>query len=263
MTVEPSTTLVHDEILPAPRDLSKLSLDELAALAISEHEACEAAMGEAVRHAIAVGEVLHHVAEREKQSGNYINWVRDNMPFGVRTAAEYRRFFIYRDRLVGVPSLGRGRVVLAGLPPIAKSGIPQVDEETKRAALEMLADGMTQADVAAVVGVSAKTVRCWINPEKAREIHRRDQRRRAAAARALREQEKRKERDRLAKDAGGEAAKAYSAIRKTLAAIDAALTVCDDRTEREHLTSALRAGHKTEDAIVEALKAHRLVEPPT
>lgn len=112
--------------------------------------------------------------------------------------------------------------------------------------------GLSHSQIGSELEVHPRTVRRWLmSPDQKRReeaaiaaAHRR----RRAERKALKEQQEREERDRLARERGGNLGKAYDAVRKLQPIIDAAVA--------EGLSVEARAlAVRLEDEIFKALKS--------
>lgn len=232
-------------------DLSTLTLDELAERANANVRGLEHALARSLDHAVHVGEVLNEV--RRRLGGDWVGWTASNAGLSQVTAVRYMRLAHYKERVLG-SGLGATEawMSLRGLPRSGLKSAPDV-EEIERVRV-LIGAGLTRAEVADVLGCSISTVHRWLHPESADAAQRRSaekrKRQRAeqrAAALALKEKQKREERDRLARERGGNLGKAYDQVRKLQPIIDAAIT--------EGLSVEARAlAVRLEDEIFKALK---------
>lgn len=243
------------------------TLDELAGVANAEHLALKgaedrirAAVSEGVLHAIRAGEALL-AAQDLVPDGEWQRWVDANVRFHYATVSKYQRIAFYRvevERWMADPQ-SKGSAIdawksLRGLPPMrsAKTIEPTVREE-----IAILAGtGLSNREIARVVGVSDVTVRIHTDPEYAKLRQRQARaagRRRKAAKSALDRQEIAAE----IKRKGGSLAVAYEHIRKLALALDAAMVETDEADERAEIREARSKVHLIDDAIVRASKLGR------
>jgi hypothetical protein len=112
------------------------TLPDLAGLINAEHDACIAAAGDAIAHALEVGHLLDE-AKVQVQHGEWAGWVEANCTFGLRQAQNYMRVYRNRHRIEsemrnGVSHLDSFREAIAALadprptldPPAESSWIP-------------------------------------------------------------------------------------------------------------------------------------------
>lgn len=85
-------------MLQAQFVLAEVSLPELAYEINREHQLCSDAMGDAVQHAIRVGELLIE-AKAKCQHGEWLGWVEANCNFTDRTAQRYMRIAWRREEV--------------------------------------------------------------------------------------------------------------------------------------------------------------------
>lgn len=231
-------------------DLSTLTLEELAGRANSEHALVEASLSSALVHAMEVGRVLIVIRHRVGH-GNWREWREANLGFKQAWASVYMRLAYYQDEIVasGATQIEDARKVITGLPPIISMAPPEYegrDVEARRLA----AVGHPPVEIAEMMGIALSTVHCYIDDSyrrRQREYGRRASRRRRAEAKALKEQQAREDRDRIARERGGNLGKAYDQVRKLMPTIDAAVS--------EGLPVEVRALLvRVEDEIFKALK---------
>lgn len=237
-------------------------LDQLEEIARTEHKACVSNLQTAVQHAIRAGEALLDAKELV-EPGTWMEWVETKAGMNFRTAATYMRFATYRDQIpAAAETMTAARSNLVGLPPLRDFSLsigdfvkhpPEVREEAKA----LLDSGMSLRETARKVGVHRQTLARWFNPESAETFakHQREAARRRRAARtALLEKEKREQRERAARTAGGALSEAYSRLRLHIEALDRAVAEADDPSVRATLRAALGHAYKAEDKICEALR---------
>lgn len=232
------------------------SLDQLQEGVREEH--C-ASLGAAIR----AGEMLLEARKRVPKGG-WKEWC-EGAGVAPMTAHSYMRVAVHRDTVAGEPSINAAVRVLRerglGLAEHCLVGGPVGAEEWRKGeALALEEEGLTQAEVAEVLGVSKHTLWAWKNPELARE--KRDRRARSAKARrhavaALAKQRQQEERAAAAKKTGGGIAQAYSLTRRLLQQLDYAIGQHEGGGRREvaaELRVALTEAHRVEDALGRALR---------
>lgn len=257
-----------DVAIPDPRDLSTLTLDQLAQAAADEYRQAENHMLGVLHHFVRFGEVLL-AARPQVPEGEWMRWCEGvanaaGRTYEYKTAAAAMRLAHYRNHLPAEAwqpwKDSSGRLMnaspkhalsyLKGLPIINRKGVSGHPEETRMEARRLRTAGLSYDDIAEMVGASSHAVRMWCEPAVAKRYaaqRRTVSARQRAAARALREKEKRLDRDRLAKITGGELADAYSLIRRALAALDK-----DGRAP-----DAILHLQKAEDTVQEAMRTAR------
>jgi len=101
----------------------------------------------------------------------------------------------------------------------------------------------------------------WCDPEykkKTRATYAAKRRRDAAALRALKDQERRAERDALASTTSPDLSKSYALVRKLALALDAASNSSSTQQSTDvHLRTAVTRCFHCEDAITQAMKSER------
>jgi predicted transcriptional regulator len=244
-----------------PVDLTGMSLDGLAEFARSEHRRALGAITVAVEHAIRAGEALIAI-KAEVPSGEWKAWLAENFPSTHSTAVTYMRLAIHQDQVRASEerTITGAHKMLVGVPGISRAAWNARPAEQKAEAKALRDEGMTQRQIADLFGVNVSTVKDWLDPtwkRKRMAAKTAARRRQDAARKALAEKERRQERDRLAKAAVGTAETAYSSARRLASDLDKALADAAP-AQRETLREALALAHKTEDAIVAALKQARV-----
>lgn len=243
-------------------DVRTPTLEHLKRTAQREHELATEAANSALEHAILAGEALD-AAREMLPSGEWEDWVVSNTSISPQTARRYIRIAIYKSHLPTSEPLSptRAWAHLRGLPATAdrnraSRADPEVLDEVDRLAKTEASVG----EIAQAVGLSWDTVKERIDPEyrrRRKRDQRRQQKRRRAAATALREKEERQERDRLAKQVGGEQFKAYGKLRESITFLDRAIDGCPNPEQRAALREALSHAHRAEDEITKANKIDR------
>lgn len=251
----------------AEEALSCRTDEELAAIAIEEHEHVADALVATIRHAIRAGSALLELRERRGAEG-WPEFCEDELGFSSMHASRYMRLAHYRHAIPVPPppvftdKAGRVRptsvnvlyqTYVKALPPVFTGNGCRITPEQEAEIRRLRTAGLTYQEIAELVDRSLATVHRVLNPTtKRREVERAEARRRQRRAerKALKEKEARAERDLLAASTGGEVAEAYALVRRALAAIDRAPSSAGTR-------AALASLHKAEDAIVEALREGR------
>lgn len=262
------TLVVPDDVTV---DLASMTLDQLAERANAEHassvdevDSARAHLTAGVIHGIQAGEALLVVRLKFGERGSgWKKWCEENLGFHYRTATEYIRMARRKKEILATDQHLNGGTVSAfmdSLPPLPR--LTRTPNEKREQALDLLAAGLTQIEVAAELGVHRETIRVWSQPDYAERTrrknyeHARKRRRREKEARqALAEKEARAERDRLAKSTGGDLSAMYADVRKALAR-----KVLDDAkpNQTDDIKTAIAALHKAEDAIVAAMRSGRV-----
>lgn len=233
-------------------DLSTLTLDELAERANGGHRSVLRALKTTLDIALQVGDLLWEI--RARVGDEWKDWADAHIEFSKSTRSNYMRLSHYRDHIpAGEVEVHRAVRSLRGLPYLGDvgSGSFRHPPETVAYAQHLYSDkGWTKKAIARELDVSDSVVAAWVDPayrEKRAADLKRWQRRRREAARALKEKQEREERDRLARERGGNLGKAYDQVRKLQPVIDAAIA--------EGLTVEARALLvRVEDEIFKALK---------
>lgn len=239
-------------------DLSTLTLEQLVDRVRTEHEQVEGHLSGVLRHAIRAGRALLEIRGRMTEH-EWKQWLASvDLGVGFVTFHRYLRFAYYESVLAGVDervTMTDAVRILRGYPPVrtVTPGKPAGHPPEMKETAEFLSEqGMSQSQIAAELEVGHRTVRRWLmTPDQKR---REDaaiaaaHRRRRAERKALKEQQAREERDRLARERGGNLGKAYDVVRKLQPVIDAAMA--------EGLSVEARAlAVRLEDEIFKALKS--------
>lgn len=229
-------------------DLSTLTLDELAERIGLEHAQVERSVSRALAHAIQVGLLVIEIESRREVRPRD-EWWKEHIPLAMSTVRQYVRLAHNRHMFQDGMSITQATEAVIGLPSRRGPGV-HVHELRVVEARRLLGEGKPINVVAKETGMGWETVKGLADPEyqrKARERARARGRRAAAARKALKEQQQREERDRLARERGGNLGKAYDQVRKLQPVIDAAIA--------EGLTVEARALLvRVEDEIFKALK---------
>jgi predicted transcriptional regulator len=235
------------------------ALSELAQTANAEHRLAEQAGLSMLEHAITAGEALLEARQAWDGPG-WQAWIREELDFAQTTATLYIRFADrgHELRAAGISSINAGRAYLRGLtgPVEGGGGWRAMPEEIKEQARRLVGEGMSNAQVARLLGVSESGVLQWTNPEYAernRERNRRYKRERNARKKEEREREREREIKRAARKAGGAQAKAYAKSESLQDDLGQAHREAVDREAREAWSRAGVYYRKMRDEIVRAL----------
>lgn len=246
------------------------TLAELAGIANTEHAALGANLSSALTHAIRCGEAIHEAHVRVGGAA-WAGWVRENLAMSGSNASRFERLAVYRDLLppeamapwqdasgrTFYPSPSRAMVYLRSLPRLHKNiRDNRTPDVVREEVVRLSAEGLSQARVAELTGVSRSTVKHIVDPAYEKRQRARDAarlKRRAAAERALAEQERLNQRASAARAAGGALAESYSLVRKLAQKADEARLQADPEA-RTALDRALAKIHQAEDLIGDALK---------
>ena len=71
---------------------------------ISRHEAIVSSMRRSIEEAIKIGELLTQVKKKLKH-GQFLPWIEKKLPFAERTAQNYMRLYVYRDKTATLADL--------------------------------------------------------------------------------------------------------------------------------------------------------------
>jgi predicted transcriptional regulator len=222
------------------------TLEQLAATANREHalalEAGTAMMG----HIIAAGEALI-AARRQVPHGQWLSWLVENIDQAPCTVTQHMRLARKKDVVID----SQATTVKGALRLLRGEPQTRVDDPDERAAvLEMREAGHTYDQIAETLGTPRRRVQRWCNPATYQREQQRSKRLTLVAQRA----ERRAERDRQARQAGGDVEKAYTHIRRALQHCDRATSQVQDREARRAVQDTLNRLYDAEDAIVRASK---------
>lgn len=271
-------------VIEGEPDYSSMTLDALAEAAREEHRLyqvegakAEAHQANALGHHIRLGEVL--IAAREKvEEGGWRSWL-DSVALVSRTVATDAMLLAHNKRhlpaellqpwtdaagRITAPGVSRALLYVRsrGLPgPYAPGGVagrrkiaPEVQAEAKR----LVKAGVTQSETAKLLGIGAVTVSRVVDPEVRKRhnanVVRRERQRRAEAA-ALREKQRSEERAARFASADTATQEAWSLVRKTLLAVQAAIN--GSAGDVVHLREAMSHLYKAEDALDASIKEAR------
>lgn len=268
----PTLTINRDDLVPV--DLTAMTLDELgdiaareAALADDESRVALSHLTMGLMHAIRAGEVLLE-AQRRVDPGAWTEWVEARMPGrSSATWTSYMRFATHKQALLGadrplatynahdyLKDAGAAR----RLSPYHHQ-ILETSDERRREAVRLKAAGVSQAEVANLLGVSPSAVSMLLlDPDERKRRVRAANKRKRDRDRDRREQERRAERDALAKSVGGDLSRAYQLTRQLSALLDKCLG--DDqfnREQRDAIREATRGVLRVETGVDKALRLGR------
>lgn len=243
-------------------DLASLSLDELAVSAEASHLQADEKLKAGLLFAYRTGLILMEARGR-LSSSEWMEWVQASSSIPRSTAFLYTRIARNWSQVVevGATSITQARAALTGVAPLYIATDKGQRGQHNRIMTEQYAgeasalsrDGMTNVEVARELGISESSVRRLLDPEVARRdriSNRRAQSRYYKARKALKE----KERLELARRHGGSADKAYSALRRVLLDIDAAIAECTNSEQQAVMRSARFAAQKATDEIWRAVQ---------
>ena len=263
-----SEAIVHEPVL---------SLDELGQQASHEYEQTAINLQDALSHYLRFGEILLTARPLVEPNG-WKKWLKTVGVEHYETAAKAMRlaanrdalpdeaFTVWKDRRGNQlsPSINRALRYVRGLPDSYSKGTKVYDDET-RAEVVRLHDeeGLDFVEIAAMLGVGKTSVRNWCDPESnlknntARTARRRRNR---AAHQALKDQQRRAERDDLASDASKDLSRAYALVRKLALALDVANSSSTRQSTDADLRVAIAGCYKCEDAITQAMRSERAAQ---
>lgn len=234
------------------------TLDELAATANLEHEACEAILEPALRgalsHAITAGEALLS-ARAQIPTGHWREWLRENFRGSYAAAGRYIRITTYRHLIQESNGVKDALEILNGLPAATPmAGVEKrFTDETREQAMRDLDSGATLEEVAAMYGCSLTTVYRWRNPNKNLEHRRRWYARRREQTKALAELERQRKIKAAVRKAGAALSEAYSSAHRMGGVIEQAESEASSSETRTALQSAGEHYRKMLDEIIRAL----------
>lgn len=253
--------------------LETATFDELASTVIGAMDKAGMLAEAVIEQFIRAGGALCEM--RDRMPGQYSVWLKEN-GIDVANAARLQRLYTYRDQLpahVFQPAVTHGRVRDVTRPPTLHRALQSISElpaltfrgskgrppKVPRSEIaSLLAKGLTAREVANRTGVSMRRVIEVKDPDAYKRSRERAQQRekdKRAAAAALAAQQRRSERDALAKANGKELSVAYGEIRKALAALDRAATM--DNAPLRHIRRANEYLSAAESAVVSALREDR------
>lgn len=220
-------------------------LDELAATANREHGLAIGAAMDAVSHAIRAGEAL--LAAREQvPMGDWSDWLAANFIATQQTAQRYCRVARHKGAILEseAPTLEDGLALLRHVEPERRHS-----DATRRRVREVFEAGNSIRATAVIVGISRTAAARILNPEASRRHEIEQGRRREAARKAL----KREQRAKAAKAVGGDIGEAYSLVRRLADTLDGAAAREGDIEARTAIAKALHSLYRVEDQIVRAI----------
>lgn len=212
------------ELVEPEVDLSTLTLDELGAVANAEHAAVGSSIDEAAHHmamsllhAIRAGQALT-LAREMVEEGRWTEWLTNNVDISQSLAMRYVRYAHYEQvlREANVPlNADTALRYLKGLAPVRVATPRRTDPAVIAEAQRLRAGGLSFKAIGELLGLNASTIQSNLTAsEESRRRRAKNSRRHAAARRALAEQERRAERDRLAKTGTENQQEIYRLIRR-------------------------------------------------
>ena len=235
------------------------SLRELADEANREHGLVVETGASMVEHAFKAGLALHE-AERQCPPGQWTDWLRANFAASPATGRLYMRLADHREsiRAAGVDGIGEARAYLTrvGVPERRNGVKTRFPQWMQDEAVRMKRSGMSGAGIARELGVSTGTILRWTDPQQyAREqaAHSEAAKRKRAAARALREQERQQAIKRAVRKAGAATQEAWAMAERMQDVLAQAHRETEDREARRALSEAGVHYRKMRDEIVRAL----------
>ena len=259
---------VHIDIMDR---LDTATMDDLESSLCESMKAGALALSVGLHHFIRAGGILDEVRSR-LPFGEYGEWLT-RVGISKGWARRLTRLHHYRSAIPAdeflprndggrmmPPSVSRALRSIADLPDLPKGPEQRVDERDRAAARDMQKNGLSQREIAPLLGVSQTTVARWLaTPEDTKrrlaKNAEKDRQRKAAAA-ALREKEKRDELARLVKATTGDISTAYAEIRKALVALDRAASGAP-RDEATSIRRAIDYCTAAESAVVKAMRMAR------
>jgi transposase-like protein len=227
----------------------------LAALAAginAEHEQVWRAGRVALEHAVRAGELLLK-AQEIVGSGYWTKWMAANVRVHPTTAYRYIRLGRYSAEVLASDAEGVEEALrsIAGHPWKDRK---RIDEATKEQMVVLATEhGATITEIAEMFGCSESTVWYWVSP-KSRAAHVRQQQQRADRLARASDELRSKRTARLARAAGGDAAEAYSLMRRCAQKLDYAAADEHAREAKAALEAALALLHKAEDELGRAIR---------
>lgn len=235
--------------------ISEPTLEDLATVALREHQAVQVAISDALTHALLVGEALLSV--RRQLSGiQWTRWISTSVPeIQLSQAQVYMRLARYREIVAdaGVSNLDQAKQLLVGLPSTNHRGRGRpASPEVMAQAVQLVEEGLKPKAVAAMLGVSENRVRRWTDAEAVERQQERHRRRRDRMRVQAEETRVRAARE-LARKRGGGIAKAYSLAEQMQDALGQAHGEADSQEARSALAVAGEHYRQMRDEIVRAL----------
>ena len=228
-----SNTAVIDIPIDMMDRLGTATFDELARFAEESIASAGEHAQQAIHFLISAGGAFCEM--RDRMPGQFTAWLRES---GINPswASRCQRLFAYRNELPREafeacltshgrrvrPTLERAIQSISHLPSLSSGGWNKIAEDRKATIDRLLAEGASVPEIARLTGISRAAIQEIKKPGAVAASRRRSQEKKklkATAEKALREQEQRAERDRLAKITGKEASVAYAAVRQALAAL--------------------------------------------
>ena len=254
-----------------------LSLDELGQQAFYEYEQTAVHLQNALSHYFRFGEILLTARPLVEPNG-WMKWLEATGCESYETAAKAMRLAANKDALPDEaftvwqdsrgrqlsPSVTRALRYVRGLPDSYIKGSFSYDNEVRVEAVRLHdEEGLNATVIASMLGTSRTSVRNWCNPEgitKDRTARQARRRRDIAARQALKEQQRRAERDVLASATSPNLSRSYALVRKLALALDAASNASTQQSSDADLRLAVTRCHNCEDAITQAMRSERAAQ---
>jgi transposase len=244
--------VVRGEVMPEKNELTDLIED-----ANLEYMFVEETLGRAIDHAVKCGEALAKIRRHHITRG-WETWVDENFMGGHVVASYYMRIAEYKDLVDGLPNVTQAMKRLRGMPALREPGYEGHSEEVREEARTLVAEGMSKVEVARMFGVSANTIRNWVDPEALKRhrvrVNEQSRKRREETRQKKREALERKA-ARDAKRVGGVLAEAYSLVHKLEAPLAMAARDATNPEIKKALDEAVGFQHMVLYRIVTALGA--------
>lgn len=246
----PELTVMESEVIDGP------TLRELAATANSELDLAAQAAARTLTHVIRAGEAL--LAARRDTGPAWAEWVATNCPQHITVAWYSVRIAYYRDQLpddVEGWTVSQARSALVGLPHVSGQAV-RIAEDVEAEIRHLHDGGLTQQQIADLVGVSQGTVNVAVNPgmreqrNKARKLKRERAR---AARRALRESEREPAIRRALVKEGQAMNEVYATLNRLDTLLGQARAEAQDPDKRRAINEAHTLRDKMMDTIIRAL----------
>lgn len=236
------------------------TIEELTRLVNGEHSDVLTATRKTIDHAIRCGNLLMEIQQLVGYGG-WRKWLTNDWAADPSVARCYIRIAAYHEHIPASArsSIHKAQQALRGLAPVGLTeSWNSVRADAKADAKRLVKEGLTQEQIAEMLGVSKTSVQRWVNPELERK-ERRQRKERAtaqkAARRALaREQRAAEVRKALREQKGTALAESYSLARKLAQELDRADNEATKREVRVLIRQAHEALHKVEDALGGALR---------
>jgi transposase len=237
----------------AHRSTPEPTLEQLSAEIRQGHAAVQSAVAETLTHALSVGDALLRAKARIER-GRFVPWIEEECGLVYNTANGYMRLARYRDALpLGLPK-HEALEYIRGLPSTdGRKLVASHPEAVKQEARRRRREGQRYRDIASALGVSDATIFRWCKEKEYKKgaIDRARQRR--AFEELGRQEAKRKDVARRAKERGGSVAKAYSLVRQLAQELDRAISTEEDLEVKTWLKASLRETYAAERYVGRSL----------